>query len=193
MLARFDRDVIAERPDLVLWQVASNAIMRDRHLAAQEDLLRAGIARIKRIGADAVLIDPQYATAIIAHAVALPMVDLIAAEARRQQVATFRFALMRDWHHSQRIPFEAFSIADVTRMIGVTIASPATLRPRSPDPRRRPRWRRRRSRRPTFPSPSAPACAAAPLCCPRPNPAFTRGSGRGALDQVVGASGCSAI
>lgn len=117
MLARFDRDVIAEKPDLVLWQVASNAIMRDRQLATQEDLLRAGIARIKRAGADAVLIDPQYTTAIIAHAVALPMVDLIAAEARRQQVATFRrFALMRDWHESQRIPFEAFSIADGLHM-----------------------------------------------------------------------------
>jgi len=41
------------------------------------------------------------------------MVDLIATEARRQQVATFgRFALMQGWHESQRIPFEAFSIAD---------------------------------------------------------------------------------
>jgi len=117
MLARFDRDVIAEKPDLVLWQVASNAIMRDRQLATQQDLLRAGIARIKRSGADAVLIDPQYTRAIIAHAVALPMVDLIAAEARRQQVATFhRFALMRDWRESQRIPFEAFSIGDGLHM-----------------------------------------------------------------------------
>ena len=117
MLARFDRDVIAEKPDLVLWQVASNAIMRDRQLATQEDLLRAGIARIKRAGADTLLIDPQYTTAIIAHAIARPMVDLIAAEARRQQVATFRrFALMRDWHESQRIPFEAFSIADGLHM-----------------------------------------------------------------------------
>src|SRR5688572_31610167 len=29
MLTRFDRDVIAEKPDLVLWQVGSNAVMRE--------------------------------------------------------------------------------------------------------------------------------------------------------------------
>jgi acyl-CoA thioesterase-1 len=117
MLARFDRDVIAEKPDLVLWQVASNAIMRDRQLSTQETLLREGIARIKQIGADAVLIDPQYTTAVLAHAVAEPMVDLIAKEAGRQQVATFRrFALMRGWHEGQRIPFEAFSIEDGLHM-----------------------------------------------------------------------------
>src|SRR6185312_1463932 len=29
MLARFDRDVIAEKPDLVLWQVGTNGVLRD--------------------------------------------------------------------------------------------------------------------------------------------------------------------
>jgi len=101
----------------VLWQVASNAIMRDRQLSTQEHLIREGIARIKQSGADVVLVDPQYTTAVLAHAVAMPMVDLIATEARRQQVATFgRFALMQGWHESQRIPFEAFSIADGLHM-----------------------------------------------------------------------------
>jgi lysophospholipase L1-like esterase len=117
MLARFDRDVIAEKPDLVLWQVASNAIMRDRRLATEETLIREGIARLKRSGADTVLIDPQYTTAVLTHAVAAPMVDLIANEARRQRVGTFRrFALMQDWHERERIPFEAFSIADGLHM-----------------------------------------------------------------------------
>ena len=32
MLARFDRDVIAQKPDLVLWQVGSNSVLRDRPL-----------------------------------------------------------------------------------------------------------------------------------------------------------------
>jgi len=117
MLSRFDRDVIAEKPDLVLWQVASNAIMRDRQLSIQENLIRAGIMRIKQIGADTVLIDPQYTTAILAHSVAVPMVDLVSTEARRHRVAAFRrFALMRHWHENQRIPFEAFSIADGLHM-----------------------------------------------------------------------------
>ena len=30
MLARFDRDVFADNPDLVIWQVGSNSVLRDR-------------------------------------------------------------------------------------------------------------------------------------------------------------------
>jgi acyl-CoA thioesterase-1 len=113
MLARFDRDVIAEKPDLVLWQVGSNAIVRNREPVTEAVLIRDGIARLKTTGADVVLIDPQYTAAIVAQPVAVPIVDMIAAEASAQGVATFRrFALMEDWHANQRIPFEAFSIED---------------------------------------------------------------------------------
>ena len=113
MLARFDRDVIAEKPDLVLWQVGSNAIVRNREPTTEAMLIRDGIARLKGTGADVVLIDPQYTAAIVAQPVAVPMVDMIAAEASAQGVTTFRrFALMKDWHESRRIPFEAFSIED---------------------------------------------------------------------------------
>jgi acyl-CoA thioesterase I len=117
MLARFGRDVIAEKPDLVLWQVASNAIMRDRSLSTQETLIRDGITQLKQSGADTVLIDPQYTTAVLAHPVALPMVELVAAQARRQDVATFRrFTLMQNWREKENIPFEAFSMADGLHM-----------------------------------------------------------------------------
>jgi acyl-CoA thioesterase-1 len=113
MLARFDRDVIAEKPDLVLWQLGSNAIVRNREPATEAALVRDGIARLKATGADVVLIDPQYTAAIVAQPVAVPIVEMIAAEASAQGVATFRrFALMKDWHETQRIPFEAFSIED---------------------------------------------------------------------------------
>jgi lysophospholipase L1-like esterase len=117
MLARFERDVIAERPDLVLWQVASNAIMRNRELPMQQALIREGIARLKQTRADVVLVDPQYTTAVLAQPVALPTVELIAAEARRQRIGNFRrFALMKDWRENQNIPFETFSIEDGLHM-----------------------------------------------------------------------------
>ncbi len=117
MLARFERDVIAEQPDLVLWQVASNAIMRNRELPMQQALIREGIARLKQTRADVVLVDPQYTTAVLAQPVALPTVELIAAEARRQRVGNFRrFALMKDWRENQNIPFETFSIEDGLHM-----------------------------------------------------------------------------
>jgi acyl-CoA thioesterase-1 len=117
MLARFDRDVIAAKPDLVLWQVASNAIMRDRQLSTENALIRKGIVRLKRTGADVVLIDPQYTTAVLAQPVAVSMVDLISSAAHRQHIGTFhRFELMKDWRETQHIPFETFSDADGLHM-----------------------------------------------------------------------------
>src|SRR5439155_17219601 len=59
MLARFERDVIAEKPDLVLWQVGSNSVLRDRPLDQRATVLHEGIAQLKAIRADIVLIDPQ--------------------------------------------------------------------------------------------------------------------------------------
>jgi lysophospholipase L1-like esterase len=117
MLVRFDRDVVAAKPDLVLWQVASNAVIRNRRLSAEEMLIRKGIARLKRTDADVVLIDPQYTTAVLAKSVAVPMVDLISNEAHRQRIGVFhRFELMKDWRENQHIPFEAFSDADGLHM-----------------------------------------------------------------------------
>ena len=117
MLARFERDVIAEKPDLVLWQVASNAVMNNRRLSMEETLLRKGIVRLKQTGADVMLIDPQYTPAVLASSVVGPIVDLISAEARRQHIGVFhRFDLMKDWHENQHIPFSAFGVADGVHM-----------------------------------------------------------------------------
>jgi acyl-CoA thioesterase I len=117
MLARFDRDVIAEHPDLVLWQVGTNTVLRHPSIGATAALIRSGIARLKAVAADVVLIDPQYAPTVIARPAAGHMVDLIAAEAATGGAGVFhRFALMRDWHETQRLPFAAFIIPDGLHM-----------------------------------------------------------------------------
>jgi hypothetical protein len=91
--------------------------MRDRALSVQEALIRTGIARLRKTEADIVLVDPQYTTAILKRAVAVPMVELIGAEAHRQGVGRFRrFALMKTWREKESIPFETFSIADGLHM-----------------------------------------------------------------------------
>ena len=41
MLARFETDVIEEAPDLVLWQVGTNSVLRD-HPVAEATLIRQG-------------------------------------------------------------------------------------------------------------------------------------------------------
>src|ERR1043166_1760564 len=50
MVARFDRDVIGEQPDLVLWQVGTNVVLRDHPLGPEASLLRDGLGRLKAIG-----------------------------------------------------------------------------------------------------------------------------------------------
>ena len=113
MLARFDRDVFAERPDLVLWQVGSNSVLYERPLAPAGALLREGLGRLKSAGLDVVLINPQYAPKVISKRDINSMVDLIDATARESHVDLFqRFALMRYWRLTEDIPFSTFLSKD---------------------------------------------------------------------------------
>ena len=68
MLARFDQSVIAESPDLVLWQVGTNALLLDRPLFPAGERIREGLNRLKEAGIDVVLIDPQFAPKVLAKA-----------------------------------------------------------------------------------------------------------------------------
>jgi acyl-CoA thioesterase-1 len=65
MLARFARDVIADKPDLVLWQVGSNAVLRGRDVVRVAAVLREGVGQLKAIGADVILVDPQFAPRMV--------------------------------------------------------------------------------------------------------------------------------
>jgi acyl-CoA thioesterase I len=117
MLARLDAAVIAERPDLVLWQIGTNSVLRDKAVLPHATLLHEGLSRLKAIGAEIVLIDPQYAPKVIAKPNHEGMVSLIATAAKVEDVCLFhRFELMRQWHQAERLPFEAFVSADGLHM-----------------------------------------------------------------------------
>jgi lysophospholipase L1-like esterase len=97
-VARLRSDVLAEHPDLVIWQVGTNAVLRRDDLSADGELMRRGIAEIKSAGIDIVLMDMQYAPRVLARPAYGQMEDLIAAEADRGDVPLFRrFAMMRYW------------------------------------------------------------------------------------------------
>ena len=91
MLARFQTSVIAENPHLVLWQVGTNSVLRDRPIDSHVGLLEDGIARLKAIRADVVLVNPQYAPRVIAKPDAEGMVELIAATAKLKSDCGGRF------------------------------------------------------------------------------------------------------
>jgi lysophospholipase L1-like esterase len=117
MLARFDRDVFAEKPDLVLWQVGSNSVLRDRPLEEANAPLHEGLRRLREAGVDVVLINPQYAPKVITKHDVDSMVDLIAFTAKQASVDLFpRFAVMHDWEAEQGIPFSTFVSPDGVHM-----------------------------------------------------------------------------
>jgi acyl-CoA thioesterase I len=138
MLARLEQTVIAEHPDLVLWQVGTNSVLRDRALPPHAAELHQGLLRLKASGADVVLIDPQYAPRVISKSNCDGMVSLISATAKAEHVGVFhRFKLMRHWHQVERLPFEAFisvdglhmndwSYACLAKALGMAIAEAAS-------------------------------------------------------------------
>ena len=138
MLARFNADVIDERPHLVLWQVGTNSLLRDRPLDQRATVLHEGLARLKAIRKDVVLIDPQFAPRVIAKPNAEGAVAQIATTAKDESVGVFRrFALMKRWREVEGLPFDAFvspdglhlndwSYACLAKWLGVAIAEAAT-------------------------------------------------------------------
>src|SRR5438067_46032 len=100
--ARLQRDVIAEHPDLVIWQVGTNAVLRRDDLESDEVLLRRGVALLKAGGADVVLMDLQYAPRILERRATAAMEQLIAEIAQHAGVGLFRrFAVMQHWRAAQ--------------------------------------------------------------------------------------------
>jgi hypothetical protein len=117
MVARFEKTVITERPDLVLWQVGTNALLRNHRLRPAVTLIREGLAKLKASGADVVLIDPQFAPKVLKKNDSERMVALIATAAKEANVDLFRrFALMRRWREVEDIPFNAFLSPDELHM-----------------------------------------------------------------------------
>jgi len=128
MMARFETDVIAEHPQLVLWQVGTNSVLRDHPLEDHSALLREGIDQLRDAGADVVLIDPQYAPKVIVKSETPAMVDLIALAAKEDNVGLFhRFAIMRDWYEVRHIPFETLLSPDGLHMNDGSYACVAKL------------------------------------------------------------------
>jgi acyl-CoA thioesterase I len=104
MLARLDRDVLAEKPDLVIWQLGTNSVLHDVDPADETELARSGIERIKAAGPDIILMDLQYAPAVLVHPSYRDTLHALASVARSEDVALFRrFALMRDWAEEGRM------------------------------------------------------------------------------------------
>jgi lysophospholipase L1-like esterase len=118
MMKRLQSSVIDMKPDLVIWQVGTNAVLRDLDPVETARLVNDGVARIQAAGADLVLVDPQYSPRVNERAQsASQMVRLLGKVAALRHVGLFpRFEVMREWHEEQAIPVDKFVIADGLHM-----------------------------------------------------------------------------
>jgi len=117
-MKRLHSSVIDLKPDLVIWQLGTNAVLRGGDLDATMDMIEDGIRQMQAIGTDVVLVDPQYVPATTAHEEATDkMVSIIGRAARAMRVGLFpRFAVMKEWHTAQSLPFDVFVIRDGLHM-----------------------------------------------------------------------------
>ena len=118
MTKRLQSEVIDMKPDLVIWQVGTNAVLRNLDPDETAQLVQDGVARIQAGGADLVLVDPQYSPKVTEHQEsASKMVKLLGKVARLRHVGVFpRFEVMRQWHEKQALPIDSFVIADGLHM-----------------------------------------------------------------------------
>ena len=120
MMKRFKAAVLDVNPDLVIWQLGTNTVIKGSadDVAATTALLEDGIAQLQARGIDVVLIDPQYVPAVAAKTEnASKMVKLIGEVAKLKNVALFpRFEVMRQWHEDEKLPFDKFVIGDGLHM-----------------------------------------------------------------------------
>lgn len=96
MLVRLQRDVIPQRPALVLWQTGVNDVISGVDLKAFQITLEAGIAALKAANIEVVLIDPQFYPRSITVPHYEKYVSTMHAIAEAHRVPVFRrYAIMK--------------------------------------------------------------------------------------------------
>jgi lysophospholipase L1-like esterase len=118
MMKRIQTEVIDAHPDFVIWQVGTNAVLRNLDPGDTAKIVEDGVARIQAAGADLVLVDPQYSPRVTEHPEsASQMVKLLGKVAELHHVGIFpRFEVMREWHERQALPIDSFVISDGLHM-----------------------------------------------------------------------------
>jgi lysophospholipase L1-like esterase len=118
MMARLQAEVINSKPDLVIWQLGTNAVLRNLDPTETGKMIEDGVGRIQAAGSDVVLVDPQYSPATVEKPEGTSkMLALMHKVAALHKVGIFpRFEVMKEWHEGQQMAFSSFVIADGLHM-----------------------------------------------------------------------------
>jgi len=113
MIARIERDVYPEKPDMVIWQTGTNSAMRAHDIKDFRKGVKHGIELLKVIGADVVLMTPQYAPAVLSLPNEDDYIGAMEQIGREMNVGVFRrFQIMRYWLQDESLPFAHFINSD---------------------------------------------------------------------------------
>jgi acyl-CoA thioesterase-1 len=141
MLSRFTRDVLPYHPQLVIWQTGTNHALQNEDVQGYEKTIREGIARLKAVHTDVILMDPQYAPRVLGRPRHKAIVDTLGGVASDLKVALFRrFAVMRHWVTSGQYRMEDIISRDqlhmndasytcIARLLANSLASAAVAAP----------------------------------------------------------------
>jgi acyl-CoA thioesterase-1 len=97
-LARLDADVMALRPQVVVWQVGANGALRNSDPEQFRQRVTEGVRKLQAAGTDVILMDNQQSPRLIARPDE-PMFDQVLAEVASDTGASLfsRRALMQAW------------------------------------------------------------------------------------------------
>jgi hypothetical protein len=109
-LARINADVVDESPDLVIWQMGTNAVWKGYDLERVAASIRMGLERLYNVPTDVILMTPQYVPPLV-DAINITRTELmvrhIGDAANSAAVNLFdRYGLMRRWTVEDGIPLE---------------------------------------------------------------------------------------
>lgn len=103
-------DVVASRPDLVIWQSGSNDAPRGVPPARFVSLMQTGIASIRGCGADLVLMEPQYCRDLEANPDFPPFLQAMRMLAATDRLPLYpRYQAMRDWARTTGLGIDGLS------------------------------------------------------------------------------------
>ena len=117
MLSRFERDVLAVEPDLLIWQAGVNAAIRGTSLDEFVEQMSEGIERARARGIDVMLMGPQNAPRYVAAPQRREYSEHLMLLSRLHDAPIFpRFRIMSHWTASGAFRADEIVAADGLHM-----------------------------------------------------------------------------
>jgi lysophospholipase L1-like esterase len=113
MIARFEGDVLALQPHLVIWQTGTNSALRDHDPDQFRREIADGVRTLRRTGADVILMAPQFAPRFNDLPNRMAFVRAVNEVAAEHGAVLFpRHAVMKHWIDSGRFDFRTMLSPD---------------------------------------------------------------------------------